>query len=113
MTKPTTRRALMAGAAATGVLAALPIPATAATRHEIEIRDFKFIPDTLTVKPGDTIRWRNRDRAPHDATAKDKSWKTKTLRPGKRADITVTAGMTTEYYCSIHPAMKASLTIVS
>lgn len=111
MTKPTTRRALLAGAAATGVLAALPV--SAAVRHEIEIRDFKFIPATLTVKPGDTIRWRNRDRAPHDATAKDKSWKTKTLRPGKRADITVTAGMTTEYYCSIHPAMKASLTIVT
>lgn len=111
MTNETTRRALMVGAAATGVMAALPAAANSGTHHEIEIRDFKFNPSSLTVKPGDTIRWRNRDRAPHDATGKN--WKTKMIRPNKKAEITVTADMSPDYICSIHPSMKASLKIIA
>jgi plastocyanin len=114
MTNPTTRRVLLAGAAATGVLAALPVSAgKSGTLHEIEIYDFKFNPINLTVKPGDTIRWTNRDPLHHDATGKDRSWKTKTLRPNKSGKITVTVDMVTDYFCSIHPFMKASLTIVT
>lgn len=33
----------------------------------------KFVPETLTVNPGDTVRWVNRDFFPHTATAQDKS----------------------------------------
>jgi len=113
MAKATTRRALMAGAAATGVLAALPAAATSATQHEIKIHRFKFTPDSITVKPGDTIRWTNNDPVSHDATAKDKSWNINTLRPNNSDTITVTADMVTQYYCTIHPFMKASITIVT
>ncbi len=113
MAKAPTRRALMTGAAATGVLAALPAAATSATQHEIEIQRFKFNPDTITVKPGDTIRWTNNDPVPHDATAEDKSWNIKTLRPFDSDTITVAADMVTQYYCTIHPFMKASITIVT
>jgi plastocyanin len=113
MTTPTTRRSLMIGAAATGALAALPaIAAKNGTVYEIEIKNFKFNPSKLEVKPGDIIRWTNRDRAPHDATAVDNSWYTKILDKNGKGEVTVTAGMTTDYLCTVHPQMRASLVVL-
>ena len=108
------RRTLLATGAAGVALAALPLKAQQGGQlHEVDIKSFKFRPAKLEVRPGDTIRWTNRDRAPHDATATDGSWRTVTLRKGDSAEVTVSAGMSTDYICSIHPYMKASLTIVS
>jgi plastocyanin len=109
MTNTSTRRALMAGAAATGVLAALPV--TAGNHFEVEIRNFKFTPTFLKVKAGDTVRWTNRDGAPHDATGLDGSWKTKILHRNESDTITVSADMFANYFCSVHPNMQAKLTI--
>ena len=108
----TTRRALLYLAAAAPAAALWPVAARAAVTRKIEIRDFKFTPATLEVKVGDTVRWTNRDGAPHDATASDGSWKTKTLRTNRKGEITVTEGMGTDYFCSIHPQMKGSLVIL-
>ena len=113
-TGQTTRRGLMAGAAAAGALAALPVSAGQdGTLYEIEIRDFRFNPERLEVKPGDRIRWTNRDRAPHNATGDDRSWKTNNMRRKESGEVTVTAAMDGGYFCSIHPQMKASLVVVS
>ena len=110
----TTRRGLMAGAAAAGALAALPAGAGQdGTLYEIEIRNFRFSPDRLEVKPGDRIRWTNLDRAPHDATGDGRSWKTRILRRKDSEEVTVTAEMNGRYFCSIHPQMKADLVVVS
>jgi plastocyanin len=48
----------------------LPIvPAPAPTSdHEVVISDYKFVPQTLTVPIGTTVRWVNHDNAPHTAT---------------------------------------------
>ena len=110
----TTRRGLMAGAAAAGARAALPVSAGQDGKlYEIEIRNFRFNPARLEVRPGDRIRWTNRDRAPHDATGDDRSWNTAILRRGKSGELTVTAAMNGGYFCSVHPQMKASLVVVS
>ena len=113
MTNPkTTRRTVLAGAVAAGAITALPAAASNdAELHEIEISNFAFKPAELTVKPGDRIRWINRDRAPHDATAANGDWKTAVMRQNDKAEITVTANMSTNYICSVHPKMKARLMI--
>ncbi len=117
MSSPLSRRQVLGAIAATGAIATLaPGSASAASDgelHEVEIRNFKFIPDTLEVRPGDRIRWTNRDRAPHNATANDKSWRTRNLRLNKKADVIVTADMVPEYFCSIHPQMRAKLVILT
>jgi plastocyanin len=35
----------------------------------VEIREFKFEPETLTVHEGDTVVWKNDEIVPHTATA--------------------------------------------
>ena len=78
---------------------------------DVEMKEFKFLPVEITIKAGDTVRWTNNDRAPHDATAKDKSWKTALLRTGNSATVTFDTPGTYEYYCSIHPGMKAKVIV--
>lgn len=78
---------------------------------DVEMKEFKFLPAEITIKAGDTVRWTNNDRAPHDAMANDKSWKTALLRTGNSATVTFDTPGTYEYYCSIHPGMKAKVIV--
>lgn len=82
-----------------------------AVMHKVEIRKFKFIPDQLLVKAGDTIIWTNFDIAPHTATADDKSWDTEILKQGQSKSIVVSETMAIQYSCRFHPNMKAKLQI--
>lgn len=82
-----------------------------ATTHKVEIRKFKFVPNQLSLKPGDTLVWTNFDIAPHTATADDKSWNTGTLKKGQSKSMVVLDVMATNYFCRFHPHMKANLQI--
>lgn len=77
--------------------------------HQVKIRKFKFSPQLLKVKLGDTVTWTNEDIAPHTATANDKSWSTGRLKKGQSESIIVKDAMSTDYFCKFHPNMKASL----
>ena len=46
----------VAAAAAAVVTLGVSGPAMAAI-HDVIVRDFEFDPDTVTVEPGDTVRW--------------------------------------------------------
>ena len=85
------------------------LTSVAAKEHIIEIQAFKYVPDRLTVSPGDTITWINRDLAPHTATALDRSWDTKRLKKGERMSIVITKTTKLAYFCRFHPHMKALL----
>lgn len=80
-----------------------------ATEHVVEITGFKFIPESLTVKAGDTITWINKDIAPHTASADDNSFDTGELKQNESGSITVSSDQTLTYFCKFHPTMKAKL----
>lgn len=77
--------------------------------HVVEIRQFKFFPATLEVKPGDVIIWRNLDIAPHTATAKN--WDSGNLGKDQSWSLKVTSKGTIEYICAYHPAMKGKIVV--
>lgn len=104
------RRSFLKILSATGAAAALPQLAHAATTHQVSIEGFKFNPASLAVAAGDTIVFTNNGRAPHTATANNRSWDTGTIRPGQNASIAVVAGMDSGYFCAVHPSMKGALT---
>jgi plastocyanin len=107
-----TRRQLLAAGTVGAALATLPVAAQESGElHEIEIKNFRFKPAKLEVRPGDRIRWTNRDGAPHNATALDQTWKTRDLSPDQSAEVTMSAGSGGDYFCSIHPSMRAVVTI--
>jgi plastocyanin len=77
----------------------------------IEIRDFDYFPRELTVAVGTSLTWVNRDSAPHDATDEAGGWATKMLNQGESATLTFDAPGAYRYLCTIHPDMKATLTV--
>ena len=109
-----TRRSFVAtlvAASAAMAFAVRPSNAADPTTHVVEITGFKFEPETLEVKAGDTITWINRDIAPHTATSKDKSWDTGRLSKDQEKSIIVAADTEQAYYSKLHPVMKAQLVI--
>ena len=81
------------------------------TSETIDIRNFTYAPGNLQVPVGATVTWTNFDGAPHTATAKDGSWDTGTLNRGESKSITFDKAGDYQYYCRIHPAMKARLQV--
>ena len=113
MTGGPSRRSFVAGAVGLPIALALPraTPAADPTLHEIYIESFAFRPERLTVRPGDILRWTNKDLSPHTATAEDGTWDTGELAQGASAEVTVTGDMTGDYFCAFHPQMRARVIV--
>jgi plastocyanin len=87
-------------------------PAVSQARvHTIAISGFKFLPDTLTVKTGETVEWKNTDSVAHTATAADKTFDSGNIAPGKSWSFVASKPGTYNYICSVHPNMKATLIV--
>jgi plastocyanin len=89
---------------------------TAATsgdkKNAIEIKDFMFSPQTLTVKSGDKIIWINRDDEPHTVVSVGKKFqKSSALDTDQEFTITASAPGTYEYFCSVHPKMTGTIVV--
>lgn len=90
---------------------ATPIKTTGVT-HVIDIIEFRFAPDSLKVRSGDRITWRNRDVVPHTATDVGKSWNSGNLNTDQEWSMTAGAAGSFSYVCSYHPSMKGRIEIV-
>src|SRR4051794_1012842 len=72
------------GAATTGAGGNGPAPSGEAERSvKVEIVEYTYGPDPVTVQAGGKVIWLNQDTAPHTATADDGSFDTGTLERGK------------------------------
>ena len=83
----------------------------ASTTHTIVIADMKFVPETLTVRPGDTVVWVNKDFFPHTATAPDRSFDSRDIATNKSWKYVATKKGMFPYICTLHPTMKATLVV--
>jgi plastocyanin len=79
---------------------------------KVEIVDFAYDPDPVTVQVGGKVIWLNQDSAPHTATAEDGSFDTGTLEQGKLKSETFKQAGTYPYICEIHPSMHGSVEVV-
>jgi plastocyanin len=90
-----------------------PAPSGDAVRSaKVEIADFAYDPDPVTVEEGGKVIWINQDSAPHTATADDGSFDTGTLEEGKLKSETFKDPGTYAYICSIHPDMHGTVEVV-
>lgn len=93
--------------------ASTSVPSGAAPRAaKVEIADFAYGPDPVTVQAGGKVIWLNRDSAPHTATAEDGSFDAGTLEEGKLKSETFKQAGTYEYICQIHPDMHGTVEVV-
>lgn len=81
--------------------------------HTVTIEGMLFLPEALTVAPGDTIVWVNKDLVPHTATSAAGRFDSKDIQAGKSWKLTVRKTGTFAYICTFHPTMKAALRVKS
>jgi plastocyanin len=99
---------LVVAALAAGALADQGAPATDA---EVQIDQYAFLPQRITVKPGTTVTWTNEDDAPHTVASSAKLFKSKALDTGDKFSFTFTTPGTYAYFCSLHPQMTGTVTV--
>lgn len=97
------------GSAATTSPVAAPV---APTSKEVVIKDFSFAPAELVVAAGTTVTFVNRENGvAHTSTSDDGAWKSGNLNPDDTFSFTFEEPGTFSYFCSIHPGMKAVITV--
>jgi plastocyanin len=90
-----------------------PAPSGNARRSEkVEIIDFAYSPDPVTIEEGGKVIWINQDSAPHTATADDGSFDTGELEEGKLKSETFKEPGEFTYHCEIHPTMHGTVRVV-
>jgi len=82
-----------------------------ASGDAITIENFAFSPASITVAPGTTVTWTNRDSAGHTVTADDGTFDSKRLSNGSSFSETFTTAGTYTYHCAIHPSMTATIVV--
>lgn len=102
-------RSLVAGALCALALIAAGSHAEAVARkpvtHTVTIDGARFSPAELTVHPGDTVVWVNKDILAHTATSANGAFDSKTIEPGAswRYQVKTKTRGEFPYTCSFHP----------
>jgi len=88
-------------------------PADTGPAAKVTIDNFRFTPAEITVRPGATVTWVNKDDAPHTATAKGgkPAFDSGALDTDETYAFTFKAPGTYRYYCKIHPHMTATVIV--
>ncbi len=89
---------------------------SAASKTEVEIEDFAFVPKSVTIFQGDTVVWKNRDNVGHTSTSGESGvpnglWDSGILgRDQTFSRVSDSAG-TFPYYCKPHPIMTGTVVV--
>jgi plastocyanin len=113
------RRALSLAAAAmlglgAAAYAADPQQQVAATPpNAVTITNFKFEPAIITVAPGTTVTWVNKDEEPHTVMSADRAmpFKSPALDTDDNFSFTFDKPGSYKYFCSIHQHMVGTIVV--
>lgn len=96
------------------------IAASVSAVVDVRIEDFLFIPETVTINVGDTVRWTNRDFIIHTSTSQTAPgslvpsglFNSGDLEFDQQYSFTFTAPGTISYYCLPHGSSMQATVIV-
>jgi len=84
---------------------------------EVALKDIAFDPTSIEVATGGTVKWTNEDSVGHDVTKTGgpgpefSSGDPGGLNQGDTYEETFTTAGKIDYVCTVHPNMKASITV--
>jgi LPXTG-motif cell wall-anchored protein len=87
--------------------------AKAAADKSVTIKDFEFVPPSVTINVGDTVTWTNQGPTEHTATANGGEFDTGLLDKGDSSSHTFNKADTFSYICRPHPFMKGTIKVVA
>lgn len=92
-------------------LFALPPAEAADKKVTVEIANFTYSPNVITVNPGTTVTWVNHDDIPHTVTASGKAFRSNALDTDDSFTFTFTLPGDYAYFCALHPRMTAKVVV--
>lgn len=104
---------VLAAGVALALLSAFAVPACAA-EVVVNQKDLQFVPGTVTINAGDTIRFTNADHFFHDVTvvSPDGTTSDKGLQDHDKMTVVAFAKPGNyKIFCRLHPAMKVAVTV--
>lgn len=78
---------------------------------EVEISNFEFEENTITIKVGDTVTWTNHDSARHTVVADDGQFKSSNLSNDAIFSHTFDRAGTYPYHCGLHSSMNGTVIV--
>jgi len=85
--------------------------AAAAHTATIQIDNFAFTPQNLTVTAGTVVMWKNADDSPHRIADVNGAYNSSALDTEDSYSHTFATPGVYKYICSIHPYMKGEITV--
>jgi len=85
-----------------------------AAQVDVDQRDLQFVPNAVTIKAGDTVRFRDTDRIAHDVTVVNPDGTSDDKGMDQYNENIVVAFAKPGVYhvrCRIHPDMKMTVTV--
>lgn len=85
---------------------------------EVEIIDYRYQPQTVTINPGDTVRWVNHEKRQYHSVKLNGYGGgdlvgSEYLFPGESWEHTFTQEGVYSYLCGPHPEMVGNISVVS
>ena len=87
------------------------VVAAAASPATVEIDNFAFAPETLTVTAGTTVTWKNADDSPHRIGDQNGTFKSAALDTDDTFSHTFAAPGEYPYICTMHPYMVGKIVV--
>jgi plastocyanin len=85
--------------------------AGAADTTQIEVRDFMFAPNTLTVSAGAQVTWVNKDDEPHTVVSDTGTFRSGAMDTNESFSFKFDKPGTYHFTCSIHPRMVGTIIV--
>ena len=79
---------------------------------QVKMKDILFVPDKLTARVGQTVRWINEDSVAHTVKAESGAdFSSDTVQEGKTFEAKLSKAGAIAYVCTIHPSQKGAITV--
>ena len=103
--------ALLGVVALCWVATSVPAKAGAPDPAQIVIKDFMFMPMSLTVKAGTTVTWANKDDEPHTVVSDTGLFRSGAVDTDETFTFKFDKPGTYHFTCSIHPRMVGTIVV--
>ena len=78
------------------------------------MKNILFVPEKITARVGQTVRWTNKDDVQHTVKAeKGAGFASKKLSKGDTYEAKLTKTGTISYVCTIHPSQRGTISVVA
>lgn len=77
----------------------------------MNIIDFQFVPQSVTVNVGDTVQWTNKGPSIHTTTSDTGLWDSGSMSPGQSFSQVFNTAGTFTFHCMPHPFMRGSVIV--